>query len=103
MPATLRHGGVLVMPKLSVSVHRFGFAVSEKVMYWKHLLSIAAARKSGDSVPSEDWYEEKWLKWDYESHNENLEIQEQDKTVILKAIPYDVNGLPELIKQKYFI
>ena len=30
MPATLRHGGILVMPKLSAYVHNFGFALSEK-------------------------------------------------------------------------
>jgi hypothetical protein len=100
MPSTLRHGGVLVMPKLSAVVHRFGFAASEKVMYWKHLLSIAAAQKSGENGPPEDWYEEKWLKWHYESDNGNLEIPERDKTLLLKAIPYDVNELPEVMKAR---
>jgi Tfp pilus assembly protein PilF len=103
MPATLKHGGVLVMPKLSAFAHSFGFAVSEKLMYWKHLLSIAAAQKTGGSIPSEDWYEEKWLKWDFESNNENLEIPEQGKQEQpLSAIPYDFNELPELIKAKFF-
>jgi Flp pilus assembly protein TadD len=100
MPATLRHGGVLLMPKLSAFVHRLGFAVSEKVMYWKHLLSIAAARKSGGNVPSEDWYDEKWLKWDYQSGNETVEIPEGSQNLILKAIPYDVNELPEEIRAR---
>ena len=98
LPATLKHGGILVMPKLSAYVHDFGFAVSEKNMYWKHLLSIAVSRKLGDAIPSENWYEDKWLKWDYESNNENLEILEQYR--IARAIPYDVNELPEVIKEK---
>jgi Tfp pilus assembly protein PilF len=101
MPATMKHGGVLVMPKLSAYVHNFGFALSEKVMYWKHLLSISAPQKFGDAIPSENWYEEKWLKWNYESNNDNLGISEQDKN--LKAVPYDVNELPELIKEKFSI
>jgi hypothetical protein len=86
---------------LSASVHRLGFAVSEKVMYWKHLLSIAAARKTGGSTPPEDWYEEKWLNWDYELSDGNIEIPEGGKNIAMKAIPYDVNELPEAIKNKY--
>ncbi|MFA6056257.1 MAG: tetratricopeptide repeat protein [Thermodesulfovibrionales bacterium] len=99
MPETLKHGGILVMPKLSAYVNNFSFAVSDKVMYWKHLLSIALARKAGDVVPYENWYEEKWLKWDYVSNNENLGVSDQLK--IERAIPYDVNDLPELIKEKF--
>ena len=101
MPATLKHGGILVMPKLSAYVHNFGFALSDKVMYWKHLLSIAAPQKFGDTIPDENWYEEKWLRWDYESNNEDLGISEQDKN--LKAVPYDFNELPEIIKEKYSV
>jgi len=100
MPETLKHGGILVMPKLSAYVHNFSFAVSDKVMYWKHLLSIALALKAGDAVPHENWYEERWLKWDYASNNENLGVSDQLK--IERVIPYDVNDLPELIKEKYF-
>jgi len=97
MPATLKHGGILVMPKLSAHVHDLGFAASEKVMYWKHLVSLAVSRHFGDQIPPEDWYEEKWLKWDYETNNEHLETSEQDKN--LKAIPYDADELPELIRE----
>ena len=89
------------MPKVSASVHNFGFAVSEKAMYWKHLLSIAMAQKFGGIVPFENWYEDKWLKWDYETNNENLDISEQNK--ISSAVPYNSEKLPELIKKKYFI
>lgn len=101
MPATLKHGGIAVMPKLSSHVHNFSFAVSEKVMYWRHLLSLAYARIFGGTVPFENWYEEKWLKWDYEANNENLDISEKDK--IAWAMPYNAEKLPELIKRKYSI
>jgi Flp pilus assembly protein TadD len=101
MPETLKHGGILIMPKLSVHVHNFSFAVSEKVMYWKHLLSIAYSQKFGGDVPFEKWYEEKWLSWDYESNNENLDISEQYR--ISSAMPYNADKLPEVIKKKYYI
>lgn len=99
MPATLKHGGVLVMPKLSALVHDFNFAVSGETMYWKHLLSLAYAQKSGENGPSENWYEEKWLNWDYESNNQDLDISEKEP--VPGAIPYDINELPELIRKKY--
>jgi tetratricopeptide (TPR) repeat protein len=99
MPITLKHGGIAVMPRLDACVHSFSFAVSEKAMYWKHLLSIAFSQKFGGSAPYEDWYEEKWLKWDYETNNENLDISEQYK--IPSAIPYNTDELPELIRNKY--
>jgi tetratricopeptide (TPR) repeat protein len=99
MPMTLKHGGIAVMPRLSSYVHSFGFAVSEKSMYWKHLLSIATSRKFGGDVPFEEWYEEKWLKWDYEANNENLDISEQQK--ISWALPYNAERLPEVIQKKY--
>ena len=99
MPETLKHGGIAVMPKLSACVHNFSFAVSEKTMYWKHLFSIALAQKIGGDIPFEDWYEEKWLKWDYESNNENLDISEQIK--IPWAVPYNADKLPEAILEKY--
>lgn len=100
MPMTLKHGGIAVMPRLSAHVHSFSFTVSEKSMYWRHLLSIAISRKFGGSVPFEDWYEEKWLKWDYEMNNENLDISEQQK--IPRALPYNAERLPEMIQKKYF-
>ena len=99
MPETLKHGGILVMPKLSAYVHNFSFAVSGKVMYWRYLLSIALAQKTGEAVPYENWYEEKWLTWDYESNNENIGLS--DQLQIERAIPYDVNDLPEPIKEKH--
>jgi Flp pilus assembly protein TadD len=98
MPVTLKHGGILVMPKLSAHVHNLGFASSEKVMYWKHLLSIAVARKFGGSVPFENWYDEKWLNWDYLTNNEDLDISEQYK--ISSILPYNADKLPELIIRK---
>lgn len=98
MPATLKHGGVLVMPKLSAFVHDFGFAVSEQTMYWKHLLSLAYAQQGGESGPFEDWYEEKWLRWDYESNNRGLDISEKEP--IPEVVPYDTNELPQQIRNK---
>jgi|GEM_PF-3064506 len=98
MPETMKHGGILVMPKLSAYVHNLSFAVSAEVMYWRHLLAITLAQKTGEVAPFENWYEDKWLKWDYQSNNDNLGVSDQFK--IEQAIPYDVNELPDLIKEK---
>jgi Flp pilus assembly protein TadD len=102
MPATLKHGGILVMPKISAHVHNFSFAVSEKVMYWKNLLSVACPEKYGDAVPYENWFEEKWLKWDYELNNKNLDFLKGNENKIPEAITYNIDELPELIKEKHF-
>ena len=98
MPSTLRHGGLIVMPKLSAYVHDFRFAVSEKTMYWKHLLSLAYAQTFGETMPFENWYEEKWLRWDSAFNNESLDISEQEN--IPGAMPYDVDELPEPVKRR---
>jgi hypothetical protein len=100
MPDTLRHGGIMVMPKLSAFVHDLHFAVSDNVMYWRHLLSLAYAQQFKEDMPFEDWYDNKWLKWDFTLNNEALDISEQER--IPGAIPYDVDELPEPIKKRAF-
>ena len=75
-------------------VHNFGFAVSEKVMYWKHMTALRFSQEIGDSKPNESWYEDKWLSWDFEDNNENLEISFGWEHTIPFSIPYDINELP---------
>jgi len=67
---------------LKSGAHNYGFCVSEKVMYWKHLTAIAFSSVIDDSIPREDWYEEVWKKWVPEM--ENLEISKHFPS----AIPY---------------
>lgn len=87
--------------RLNATVHNLGFCLSDEIMYWKHLTALAFSRIVGDSEPNEAWYEEKWLNWDLEKNNKDLEISKGYEWVIPCAVPYDVNNLPELIKNKY--
>lgn len=62
------------IPRLNCFVNNLGFCVSYKTMYWKHLTALAFSSVIGDSQPNPDWLENKWLTWDYDSNNDNLEI-----------------------------
>lgn len=78
--------------------HNFGFCFNPQTMYWKHLTALGFSQKIGDSPPNPDWYD-KWLNWTPETTN--LEISLGSESNIPFAYGYDVNELPELIKEKY--
>jgi hypothetical protein len=67
-------------------------------MYWKHMTAIGFSQKIGDDLPNEDWYEDKWLNWNFETNNQNLEISKGHEHLIPRALKYDRNELPELLK-----
>lgn len=97
MPSTQRQAEGEGMQILEAEIHNLGFAVSPKVMYWKHLTALAFAQAIGDNMPNEDWLEDKWLTWHPETNNQDLEISLGFEHVIPKAVPYDVSLLPEEI------
>lgn len=85
---------------LDFFVYNLGFAVSPKVMYWKHLTCISFSKDVNECLPNEDWLDEKWLSWDYKLNNKNLEISKGFEHLIPSAIQYDYYLLPESIKLK---
>lgn len=89
------------LPCMQAVTHNFGFCVSPKSMYWKHLLAIAFSTPLGDSVPDENWLDEKWLTWDPLENNANLEIAKGYGHLIPRAVPYTPSNLPELICERY--
>lgn len=91
------------IPRLPAHVNNFGFCISEKNMYWKHLTALAFSKIVGDSPPNEDWYEQKWLNWHPETNNRNLEISLGYEWTIPKAVPCDASLIPESIKLRYEI
>lgn len=99
MPPTQRQAEGEGMEILEAEIHNFGFAVSPKVMYWKHLTALAFSQAIGDCIPNEDWLEDKWLTWHPETNNKDLEISIGFEHVIPEAVPYDVSLLPEEIRQ----
>jgi 2-polyprenyl-3-methyl-5-hydroxy-6-metoxy-1,4-benzoquinol methylase len=98
LPQTRRQGDTKDMKWLSTYVHNCGFAVSEKVMYWKHLTAIGFSKKIGDSLPNENWLENKWLRWHHTKNNKNLEISKGKESSIPFAVEYDTAELPEMLK-----
>ena len=86
---------------LSISVYNLGFMVSEKVMYWKHLTAMAFCTIIDDSRPNPSWLKEKWINWDFEKNNKDLEISVGWEHVIPKAIKYENCRLPLSILERF--
>ena len=100
LPTTKGNGEIDNTPELSYYVHNFGFAVSLKVMYWKHMTALGFSSKISDSIPNEQWLD-KWINWTLEKNNENLEISLGHEHTISLAYHYSYELLPEEIKKKY--
>ena len=75
--------------------YNFGFCLSEKTMLYKHLAAINFSDKIGDSIPSQEWYVDKWLNWTPETTD--LEISAAHKHFIPKAEPFRIK--PEINNQ----
>lgn len=88
------------VPQLKATLFNLGFCLKPKNMYWKHLIGIAIANGIQDSAPNELWYENKWLNWDMESNNSNLEISSGHESSIPFACEFDVTTLPQSIREK---
>jgi hypothetical protein len=89
--------------RLPAHVNNFGFCISERSMYWKHLTSLAFSRVVGDSPPNESWYENKWLSWNPVTNNRNLEISLGYEWTIPYAIPCSRDVVPESVCRKFHL
>lgn len=65
-------------------VYNYGFCLKPETMLYKHLLALGFSKKIGDSIPGENWYENKWLNWTPKTRN--LEISKNYSHFIKKAI-----------------
>mgnify|MGYP001162307186 CR=1 FL=1 len=70
----------------TIKCFNYGFCLSPEVMKYKHEVAIQSSKYYGDSQPSVEWYEKKWLNWTPET--EDLEISEAHRHYIKKAYPY---------------
>ena len=71
----------------TIQNYNFGFCLSEKIMLYKHLVAIMGSQDIQDSIPSERWYEDKWLNWKPETTD--LEISERFKHYIKQIEKFD--------------
>lgn len=102
LPQTGRQADTRRIDTLPVITHNFGFCFNPKTMYWKHLTAIGYAQKIGDRPPNENWYD-KWLNWSINGDNKDLEISRGREHTIPHALKYNLEELPEIIKDKYLI
>ena len=70
----------------TLKCYNYGFCLSPEVMKYKHEVAIQSSKYYGDSLPSKEWYEEKWLNWTPETRD--LEISEAHRHLIEKAHPW---------------
>lgn len=82
---------------LDAVAHNVGFCMSPKIMLLKHLTALSFSAAINDSMPNADWYRDKWLNWDYETNNENLEIAKGHEGLIPCAMRYH-GALPEVLQ-----
>ena len=81
-------------------VHNFGFAVTERSMFWKHMLGIGISGPLKDSPPNENWFEKVWLTWHPVTNNRNLEISKGAEHNLSHAYPYLTSDLPLSIQRR---
>jgi len=77
-------------------VHNLGFCVSDRAMFWKHMLGLGISKPLQDSMPNEDWFERTWLNWDPITNNRNLEIAKGSESNLTHA-EQNQSVLPKLL------
>ena len=80
-------GGSLVIYN-DMKNYNFGFCFNSLTMYYKHLTAIQFSGSIGDSIPSQEWYRDKWTNWTPDT--ENLEIAENYKYLIKRAESFEM-------------
>ena len=84
--------------RLEAKVHNLGFCMSPQTMFWKHLLALGFCQKIKDSQPNENWYFDKWVGWNSNGNNKDLEITRGHESDIPYAVQYDKAELPEVLR-----
>lgn len=90
MPTTGKNGMALSLPVpyINYHIHNMGFCYTPQNMWWKHWIGIMNNRYIQDSEPDPEWFDSKWISWDYNLNNINLEISRNYRHTIPKAILY---------------
>jgi hypothetical protein len=85
-----------------VRVHNFGYACSERTMFWKHLAGLSFSRDlRWDSVPREDWFESVWRPWNWHTNRRtDLCPSVGHPTAFAAAEEHPLEDLPGPIKDR---
>lgn len=85
-----------------VRVHNFGYACSERTMFWKHLAGLSFSRDlRWDSVPREEWFEQVWKPWNWHSNRRTdlcPSVGYPDAFAPAEIYPHD--DLPRVIRER---
>lgn len=66
---TDRSGKLSRLTDRRICVHNFGYASSERTLFWKHLTCLSFSRDlKMDSPPREDWFEKSWRAWNWHTN-----------------------------------
>ena len=71
-----------------VTTLNLGFSFNINTMFYKHLMALSFSKVIGDSLPDENWFEDKWLNW--KENTENLEISEGYQHNIKRAFKFKI-------------
>jgi len=85
-----------------VKVHNFGYASSERTVFWKHIAALSFSRDLGlDSPPREAWFEEVWLGWDWTlNRRTDLCPSVGHEEAFAPAAPYPFDDLPPSMQRR---
>ena len=95
-------GGVRRVERPFIRAHNFGYAASERTVFWKHMAALSFSRDLGlDSPPREGWFEDVWRAWDWETNRrEDLCPSEGYERNFPPAQPYPEAELPAPIRRR---
>ena len=71
----------------TIQCYNFGFCMSPKIMFYKHLVALMGSADIGDSIPAERWFIDKWTNWEPET--QDLEISANHAATIKQIEPYN--------------
>jgi hypothetical protein len=94
--------GLLRVADPGVVIHNFGYAASERTVFWKHLTGLSFSRDARlDSVPREDWFETSWRTWNWETNRRtDLCPSVGYPDAFAPAEEYAFGGLPRVMQER---
>jgi len=85
-----------------LKIHNFGFAASERTIFWKHLTGLSFGRDLNlDSPSREEWFEDVWRPWNGVSNRRTDLCPSIDHVhAFAPAQDYPFEQLPKLMQQR---
>lgn len=85
-----------------LKIHNFGFAASERTIFWKHMTALSFSRDVKlDSPPREEWFEDVWRPWNgVTNRRKDLCPSIGYEDAFAPAEDYPFEELPALMQQR---